>query len=121
MSSMISSILPSLSPLRLTTASPVTVLAESTFGVMVMIHLLSGHRAPGREASKGRACAPRYGHCTSCAVRDARARARERSMHMNWEQLEGKWKQMKGRAKQQWGELTDDDLDRIEGTRDELV
>ena len=40
---------------------------------------------------------------------------------MKTDTLIGKWKQMKGRAKQQWGELTDDDLDRIEGSRDELV
>jgi uncharacterized protein YjbJ (UPF0337 family) len=40
---------------------------------------------------------------------------------MNVDTLSGKWKQLKGRAKQQWGKLTDDDLDRIEGSRDELV
>jgi len=40
---------------------------------------------------------------------------------MKTDTLIGKWKQMKGRAKQQWGRLTDDDLDRIEGSRDELV
>jgi uncharacterized protein YjbJ (UPF0337 family) len=40
---------------------------------------------------------------------------------MNWDQMKGQWKQFKGRAKQQWGELTDDDLTRIEGNRDELI
>ena len=40
---------------------------------------------------------------------------------METDTLIGKWKQMKGRAKQQWGKLTDDDLDRIEGSRDELA
>ncbi len=40
---------------------------------------------------------------------------------MKTDTLIGKWKQMKGRAKQQWGKLTDDDLDRIEGSRDELA
>jgi uncharacterized protein YjbJ (UPF0337 family) len=40
---------------------------------------------------------------------------------MNWDQLTGQWKQVKGRAKQQWGKLTDDDLTRIEGNRDELI
>jgi uncharacterized protein YjbJ (UPF0337 family) len=40
---------------------------------------------------------------------------------MNQDILEGKWKQMKGQAKQAWGKLTDDDLDRISGSRDELV
>lgn len=40
---------------------------------------------------------------------------------MNQDILEGKWKQMKGQVKQAWGKLTDDDLDRISGKRDELV
>ncbi|MCB1400088.1 MAG: CsbD family protein [Rhodobacteraceae bacterium] len=40
---------------------------------------------------------------------------------MNWDQIEGKWKQYKGKAKAKWGELTDDELDRIEGRREELV
>ena len=40
---------------------------------------------------------------------------------MNWDQVEGKWKQMKGSIKQQWGKLTDDDLDYINGKRDEFV
>lgn len=39
---------------------------------------------------------------------------------MNWDQIEGKWKQFKGEAKQQWGKLTDDELDRAAGKRDEL-
>lgn len=40
---------------------------------------------------------------------------------MNEDVLKGKWKQLKGEVKQQWGRLTDDDLSRIEGNRDELV
>ena len=40
---------------------------------------------------------------------------------MNWDQIKGNWKQFKGRAKQQWGKLTDDDLDVIEGKRVELA
>ncbi len=40
---------------------------------------------------------------------------------MNWDQIEGKWKQLKGAARQQWGKLTDDDLDRIAGRREELI
>ena len=35
--------------------------------------------------------------------------------------IKGKWKQMIGEAKRQWGRLTDDDLDRIQGDRDKLV
>jgi uncharacterized protein YjbJ (UPF0337 family) len=40
---------------------------------------------------------------------------------MNADILRGKWNQIKGKAKQKWGKLTDDDLDRVEGSRDELV
>ncbi|KIH76685.1 Uncharacterized conserved protein YjbJ, UPF0337 family [Geoalkalibacter ferrihydriticus] len=40
---------------------------------------------------------------------------------MNKEQMKGKWNQLKGEIKIQWGKLTDDDLDRIEGNRDKLV
>ncbi len=40
---------------------------------------------------------------------------------MNWDQIEGRWKQLKGNVRQQWGQLTDDDLDRIAGKRTELV
>lgn len=35
--------------------------------------------------------------------------------------LEGKWKQLRGNVRTRWGELTDDDLDRIAGNRDRLA
>lgn len=40
---------------------------------------------------------------------------------MNWDRIEGNWKQFKGQVKRKWGELTDDELDMIEGDRDVLV
>ncbi|HUW74936.1 MAG TPA: CsbD family protein [Methyloceanibacter sp.] len=40
---------------------------------------------------------------------------------MNWDRIEGNWKQFSGKAQQQWGKLTNDDLDVVEGRRDELV
>jgi uncharacterized protein YjbJ (UPF0337 family) len=40
---------------------------------------------------------------------------------MNWDQMSGQWKQFKGRVKEKWGDLTDDDLDKIEGRREQLV
>ncbi len=39
---------------------------------------------------------------------------------MDWNRVEGNWKQVKGKVKEQWGKLTDDDLDRIAGKRDQL-
>ncbi|MEN6464857.1 MAG: CsbD family protein [Syntrophaceae bacterium] len=35
--------------------------------------------------------------------------------------LLGKWKQLKVEFKKQWGNLTDDDLDKAEGDRDKLL
>ncbi len=40
---------------------------------------------------------------------------------MNWDRVQGNWKQFKGRVKQQWGKLTDDNLDVIDGHRDMLA
>lgn len=39
---------------------------------------------------------------------------------MNKDQIEGKWDQFKGRAKKAWGELTDDDFKKAEGSADKL-
>jgi uncharacterized protein YjbJ (UPF0337 family) len=39
---------------------------------------------------------------------------------MNWEQIEGQWRQAKGKLRQKWGKLTDDDLDVIDGRREDL-
>lgn len=43
------------------------------------------------------------------------------SVMVNKDILQGKWKQMRGKVKQQWGKITDDQLDRINGTYDELT
>ncbi|SEO12302.1 Uncharacterized conserved protein YjbJ, UPF0337 family [Paracoccus alcaliphilus] len=40
---------------------------------------------------------------------------------MNWDIIQGKWKQLKGSVKEKWGELTDDELDQIEGNKDKLA
>lgn len=40
---------------------------------------------------------------------------------MNRDILEGKWKEMRGQVKGWWGELTDDDLDKVEGKADQLI
>jgi uncharacterized protein YjbJ (UPF0337 family) len=40
---------------------------------------------------------------------------------MNWDRIAGNWKQITGKAKEQWGELTDDDLDVVNGRRDQLA
>ncbi len=35
-------------------------------------------------------------------------------------EFEGNWKQVKGKVKEHWGKLTDDDLNVIDGKRDQL-
>jgi uncharacterized protein YjbJ (UPF0337 family) len=42
-------------------------------------------------------------------------------LSMNWDRIEGNWKQFSGKAQQQWGKLTNDDLNIVEGRRQELV
>ena len=39
---------------------------------------------------------------------------------MNWDRVQGNWKQFEGQVKQKWGQLTDDDLTRIAGNREQL-
>jgi uncharacterized protein YjbJ (UPF0337 family) len=40
---------------------------------------------------------------------------------MNNDIIQGNWNQLRGKIQQQWGKLTGDDLDKIEGKRKELV
>ena len=40
---------------------------------------------------------------------------------MNWDQVEDKWTQLMSSAKENWTKLTDDDLGRISGKREELI
>ncbi len=39
---------------------------------------------------------------------------------MNQERVEGNWMQLKGSLLEKWGKLTNDDLDVIEGKREQL-
>ncbi len=39
---------------------------------------------------------------------------------MDWDRIEGNWKQFSGKVKEKWGQLTDDDLSKINGRRDQL-
>jgi uncharacterized protein YjbJ (UPF0337 family) len=40
---------------------------------------------------------------------------------MNSDIMRGKWRQLKGEVKSQWGKLTDDDLDQVDGQVEQLV
>jgi uncharacterized protein YjbJ (UPF0337 family) len=40
---------------------------------------------------------------------------------MNDDILKGRWTQLKGEAREQWGKLTDDDVDQVQGKGEQLV
>lgn len=40
---------------------------------------------------------------------------------MNRDILGGNWKQFRGQVKEKWGQLTDDDLQAIDGKKDQLI
>ncbi len=40
---------------------------------------------------------------------------------MNTNIIEGKWKQIKGSAQSQWGKITDDEIDQIQGDMAKLA
>jgi len=40
---------------------------------------------------------------------------------MNRDTLKGQWMQLKGKVRQQWGELTDDEVDQMQGNAEILI
>jgi uncharacterized protein YjbJ (UPF0337 family) len=40
---------------------------------------------------------------------------------MNTDVIKGKWTQLKGEIQNQWGKLTNDDVDQIQGNADKLI
>src|SRR2546421_461517 len=66
-------------------------------------------------------CRDRAGGNFTARRRVGPTRISQRESSMNWDRVEGNWKQFKGKAWQQWGKLTDDDLNVIEGKRTELA
>jgi len=40
---------------------------------------------------------------------------------MNEDMLKGQWMQLKGRVREQWGKLTQDDVDQIQGRAEQLI
>ena len=39
---------------------------------------------------------------------------------MNWDTVKGDWKNFKGKIREQWGEFTDDELDKVQGRREQF-
>ena len=40
---------------------------------------------------------------------------------MNEDTLKGQWTELKGKVREQWGKLTNDDLDQIQGRTQQLI
>jgi uncharacterized protein YjbJ (UPF0337 family) len=40
---------------------------------------------------------------------------------MNWDQIKGKWHEIKGSIRAKWGELTDDEIEELDGNREKMV
>jgi uncharacterized protein YjbJ (UPF0337 family) len=40
---------------------------------------------------------------------------------MNEDTLKGQWTQLKGRIREQWGKLTQDDIEQIQGRAEQLI
>jgi uncharacterized protein YjbJ (UPF0337 family) len=40
---------------------------------------------------------------------------------MNRDTLKGQWMQLKGKVRQQWGKLTDDEIDQMQGNAEMLI
>ena len=39
---------------------------------------------------------------------------------MNWDTVKGDWKKFKGQIREKWGEFTDDELDQVQGRREQF-
>lgn len=40
---------------------------------------------------------------------------------VDWKTISGKWTQFVGSARETWGELSDDDLEKVRGNREKLI
>jgi uncharacterized protein YjbJ (UPF0337 family) len=49
------------------------------------------------------------------------ARHQQRAIVMNWDQIKGKWHEVKGSIRAKWGELTDDEIEELDGNREKMV
>jgi uncharacterized protein YjbJ (UPF0337 family) len=43
-----------------------------------------------------------------------------KNVSMNWDRISGNWTQWKGRVRERWGKLTDDQLNVMDGRREQL-
>jgi uncharacterized protein YjbJ (UPF0337 family) len=50
----------------------------------------------------------------------SRSKSNEKEAAVNTDVIKGQWHQLKGEVKRQWGKLTDDEVDQVEGNAEKL-
>jgi uncharacterized protein YjbJ (UPF0337 family) len=63
---------------------------------------------------------PNLWNCRACRNVPLEGSFSSRRREMDWNRIEGNWKQAQGKIKEKWGKLTDDDLTKINGQREQL-
>jgi len=74
-----------------------------------------GQASSGQSASGQASKSPSMGSTTEAN------RSQSKAPVLNRDTFSGQWKQIKGEVKRKWGQLTDDDMMRIEGDYDKLI
>ena len=62
-----------------------------------------------------------FGVAAPFAVTHAQTKTVEGQATEAWAKIKGAWTQSKGAIRQEWGKLTDDDVQQVEGRREVLV
>jgi uncharacterized protein YjbJ (UPF0337 family) len=86
---------------------------------VVDVRQLEERRRRGRRRSRVHPGRPRSMYQRAAFVMAARQPQMEGPM--NTDVLQGKWTQLKGNVRKQWGKLTDDDVDKIQGDAEILM
>jgi uncharacterized protein YjbJ (UPF0337 family) len=53
--------------------------------------------------------------------KNSRWESNEKEAAVNADVIKGQWHQLKGEVKRQWGKLTDDEVDQVEGNAEKLL
>jgi len=82
----------------------------------------SGNQSGGNQTSSSQSSGSQMsGSQMSGSQPSTAQRTKSQMPVVNRDTLSGQWKQIKGNVKSKWGQLTDDDMTRIEGDYDKLV
>ena len=103
--------------------APAITLARSLVATALGVALLAGpvHAQDNEVDEAVEATVDAAGDVADTISGAASAAADEVADSATWDRIAGNWKRLSGSAKQRWGELTDDDVARIDGEREQLV